>query len=48
MCKVLLLEILPPFSFTLQFWTRDVAEISRRMYEEIRGSRDPRDRVEDG
>ena len=28
--------------------TRDVAEISRRMYEKIRSSRDPRDNVEDG
>ena len=27
---------------------QDVAEISRRMYEEIRSSRDPRDHVEDG
>ena len=27
---------------------QDVAEISRRMYEEIRSSRDPRDQVEDG
>ena len=26
----------------------DVAEISRRRYEEIRSSRDPRDHVEDG
>ena len=28
--------------------SRDFAEISRRMYEEIRSSRDPRDHVEDG
>ena len=27
---------------------QDVAEISRRMYDEIRSSRDPRDHVEDG
>jgi len=27
---------------------QDVAEISRRMYEEIRSSRNPRDHVEDG
>ena len=27
---------------------QDFAEISRRMYEEIRSSRDPRDHVEDG
>ena len=27
---------------------QDVAEISRRMYDEIRNSRDPRDHVEDG
>ena len=27
---------------------QDFAEISRRMYEEIRRSRDPRDHVEDG
>ena len=27
---------------------QDLAEISRRMYEEIRSSRDPRDHVEDG
>ena len=27
---------------------QDVAEINRRMYEEIRSSRDPRDHVEDG
>ena len=27
---------------------QDVAEISRRMYEEIKSSRDPRDHVEDG
>ena len=27
---------------------QDVAEISRRMYEKIRSSRDPRDNVEDG
>ena len=27
---------------------QDVAEISRRMYEEIRSSRDPRGHVEDG
>jgi len=27
---------------------QDVAEISRRMYEEIRSSTDPRDHVEDG
>ena len=27
---------------------QDFAEISRRMYDEIRSSRDPRDHVEDG
>ena len=27
---------------------QDFAEISRRMYEEIRSSRDPRDHMEDG
>ena len=27
---------------------QDFAEISRRMYEEIRSSRDPKDHVEDG
>jgi len=27
---------------------RDFEEISRRMYEEIRSSKDPRDHVEDG
>ena len=27
---------------------QDVAEISRRMYEEIKSSRDPRDHMEDG
>jgi len=27
---------------------QDFAEISKRMYEEIRSSRDPRDHVEDG
>ena len=26
----------------------DFAEISRRMYEEVRSGRDPRDHVEDG
>jgi len=30
------------------FLIKYFAEISRRMYEEIRSSRDPRDHVEDG